>query len=363
MTGATHPLPTLTRDTAARYLDVGLDHIEREYPNHPGHLISGPDDLRAPAAMHPVFFGSFDWHSSVHMHWMLLRVLARHPDLPGAEAVQASFARRITTTDVEAEVTYLDDHPWFERPYGWAWLVALQAELEADRIAGWSTTGLAETLAPLAARVRSLTLRWLRDVPHPQRSGTHANSAFACGLLWDASHAGAGDEGHGGDGGASETSHADDGDAMQAAIRAAADRWYGDDERAAPWLEPSSTDFLSPTLTLADLQRRLRDRDAFVAWLEPYLAEPAGLRHPVEVTDREDPQLVHLDGLNLSRAWHWARIAAALPDGHLLRTVAADAARDHARVALPAVLHGTYVGSHWLPTFAVAALDALESLT
>ncbi|MCC5948988.1 MAG: DUF2891 domain-containing protein [Nitriliruptoraceae bacterium] len=332
---------TLDRDTAARYLEVGLDHIEREYPNHPGHLLTGPDDLQPPSTLHPVFFGSYDWHSAVHMHWMLLRVLARHPQLPQADAVLASFARRLTPDDVEAEVTYLDAHPWFERPYGWAWLLMLQAELAADRIAGQHTGELAAIMAPLAARIRTLSLRWLAEVPHPQRSGTHANSAFAAGLILDVARA-----------------HRDR--QLEEAVDTAATRWFGGDERAAPWLEPSSTDFLSPTLTVADLQRRRLDRDAFTAWFARYAPELEPLLQPVEVTDREDPQLVHLDGLNLSRAWHWARIREALDPGHPAHGHADRAATAHAAEALPAVLHGSYVGSHWLPTFAVAALDALD---
>ncbi len=330
--------PTLDAATAARYLAVGLDHVEREYPNHPGHLLSGPDDRSSPADLHPLFFGSYDWHSSVHMHWMLLRVADRFPDLAGVGALDASFARRITPAGVEVEVRYLDDHPWFERPYGWAWLLTLAAELRRQ------SSPFEPILAPLTARVRTACLDWLADVPHPQRSGTHGNSAFAAGLIHDAATAG-------------------DDPELAAAVAAAATRWYPLAQPPAPWLEPSSTDFLSPTLTLVDLQRRLLPPGRFGAWAVEHLTGVDPLLRPVEVIDRDDPQLVHLDGLNLSRATHLTRLAAALEPGSALAERVARAADEHAAAALPAVLHGTYVGSHWLPTFAVMVLDAREGAT
>jgi hypothetical protein len=331
------PIASLTLDdaTAARYLAIGLDHIEREYPNHPGHLLRGPDDRSTPAELHPIFYGSFDWHSSVHMHWMLLRVASRYPDLADVEALDASFARRITPDNVEVEVRYLDEHPWFERPYGWAWLLTLAAELDRQ------SSRFAAILEPLSARVRTACLDWLAGVPHPQRSGTHGNSAFAAGLIHDAATAG------------------DDAE-LATAVADAAARWYPLDQPPAPWLEPSSTDFLSPTLTLVDLRRRLLAPGRFAAWVVDHLAGMEPLLQPVAVTDRDDPQLVHLDGLNLSRATHLTRLAAALQPDSPLTVAAARAADEHAAAALPAVLHGTYVGSHWLPTFAVALLDARD---
>jgi hypothetical protein len=333
----------LDRATAARYLELGLDHLEREYPNHPGHLLTGPDDLCPPSELHPVFYGSYDWHSSVHMHWMLLRVLHHRPDLDDAAEVTASFDRRLTAGNVDAEVAYLRDRPWFERPYGWAWLLMLAAELHGRRAAGpdgasaWAAR-TADTLAPLTELVRELTLSWLRAAPGPQRAGTHGNSAFACCLAWDAATTTADTE-------------------LRETIADAAERWYPLGERAAPWLEPSSSDFLSPTLVLADLRRRLLPPDEFAAWLPGYLGDPGALLAPVDVPDRDDPQTVHLDGLNLSRAWNWSALATGLPDGHGLATVALTAALRHAEVALPAVLHGSYVGSHWLPSFALLAAD------
>jgi hypothetical protein len=348
VSSATAPTPSdrpvvLDHATAARYLELGLDHLDREYPNHPGHLLTGPDDLRPPSELHPIFFGSYDWHSSVHMHWMLLRVLRHHPDLDDAAEVTASFDRRLTAANVAVEVAYLRDRPWFERPYGWAWLLTLAAELHDRRAGGpeaasdWAAR-TADTLAPLTEVVRELTLTWLRTAPGPQRGGTHGNSAFSCCLVWDA---------------ATTTEDTE----VRETIADAADRWYPLGERAAPWLEPSSSDFLSPTLVLADLRRRVLPPDAFAAWLPGYLGDPAPLLDPADVPDRDDPQTVHLDGLNLSRTWNWSALANGVPPGHELAAVARTAAARHAAVALPAVLHGTYVGSHWLPSFALLAAD------
>jgi hypothetical protein len=336
---------TLDAATASAYVALGLDHLEREYPNHPGHLLEGPHDLRPPSAMHPIFYGSYDWHSSVHMHWMLLRALDHHPDERQAAELTTSFDRRITADSVDSEVAYLHARPWFERPYGWVWLLLLAAELHTRRdatsvLSGAWAARTAETLQPLTSTVRSSTLAWLERTSLPQRTGTHGNSAFACNLVWDAATA-TGDAG------------------LRTAVEHATSRWYPADERPAPWLEPSAHDFLSPTLTLVDLRRRLLAPDAFASWLPEHLADPAGLLEPVAVPDREDPQVVHLDGLNLSRAWQWTSIASALPGGTPYVELAGSAAARHAAAAVPAVLHGSYVGSHWLPTFALLLADAV----
>jgi hypothetical protein len=327
----------LDRATASRYAATGLANVAREYPNHPGHLLTGPDDLLPPSVLHPIFFGSYDWHSSVHQHWMLVRLLRRIPDLPEAAAIRRWFDERVTTEAAEVEAAYLT-HPQrrsFERPYGWAWLVTLAAELHtwddpaADR---W-----AAALTPLTSTVRERTLNWLESTPYPQRSGTHANSAFACVLVGDAAAA------------------TGDGDLRDAVDRAAT-RWYGDDAGYPAWLEPSATDFLSQALVEADLLSRVLSREAFVAWFDRFLPDPAPLAVPAVVGDRSDPHTVHLDGLNLSRAWCWRRLATALPQGHALRPIAAAAADRHADAALPHVLSDEYVGEHWLPTFAVHLL-------
>jgi hypothetical protein len=327
----------LDRDTAARYAATGLANVAREYPNHPGHLLSGPDALVAPSMLHPIFFGSYDWHSAVHQHGMLVRLLRRFPDLDEAQTVRAWFDERLTRDNAEVEAAYLGavEHAAFERPYGWAWLLDLAADLatwEDPAASRWSSA-----LAPLTAVVRERTCAWLTSTTYPQRSGTHANSAFACVLVRDAADA-LGDV------------------ALRDAVDGAAYRWYGRDAGYPAWLEPSATDFLSPALVEADLMTRLLAPESFAAWFARFLPDPTPLFEPARVDDRTDPQFVHLDGLNLSRAWCWRRVAAQLPDGHDLRDAATAAADRHAETALPHVLSEAYVGEHWLPTFAVHLL-------
>jgi hypothetical protein len=328
-------------EVATRYARAGLANVAQEYPSHPGHLLTGPEDLVAPSVLHPIFFGSYDWHSSVHQHWMLVRLLRLVPALPEADEVAAWFDDRVTEPAVATEAAYLLDprrRSW-ERPYGWAWLLTLTAELatwDAPAPHRWGAT-----LAPLAEVVRGRCLDWLTTTPYPQRSGTHANSAFACGLLHDAALATGDDE-------------------LRRAVADATRRWYADDAGYPAWLEPSASDFLSPVLTEADLLRRQLGAAAFADRFRRLVPDPGPLTTPALVTDRTDPQTVHLDGLNLSRAWCWLRIARGLPLGDELTSVAEEAAARHAEAALPAVLTGEYVGEHWLPTFAVYLLDVQE---
>jgi hypothetical protein len=336
-------LPALDFTTASRYAAAGLANVAREYPNHPGHLLTGPDDLVAPSRLHPIFFGSYDWHSAVHQHWMLARLVRRFPDLPEAGTVRAWFDARVTEEAVAVEDAYVA-HParkaW-ERPYGWAWLVTLAAELHDWGATDADAARWAGTLEPLAATLRDRATAWLGASPYPQRAGTHANSAFACGLLHVA---------------ATRTGHDD----VTAAVADAATRWYLHDAVYPAWVEPSAADFLSPALVEADLVSRLLEPDRFAAWFHRFLPDPSPLTEPAVVTDRHDPQTVHLDGLNLSRAWAWQRIGRALGDDDPTADVAQVAARRHAQASLPAVLSGAYVGEHWLPTFAVLLTDVAD---
>lgn len=327
---------TLPRDVAAAYARAGLGNISREYPNHPAHVLTGPEDLIPPSQLHPIFFGSFDWHSAVHQHWMLVRILRLHPDVEGADDVRSTLDDRLTADAARVEVAYLDDpaRRAFERPYGWAWLLTLAAELHSwEDPAG---TRWEAALQPLTRTVRGRCLAWLHDTPYPQRSGTHGNSAFACALLHD-------------------VAEATDDVALATAVADAAYRWYADDGGYPAWLEPSATDFLSPALVEIDLMRRVLGV-AFPGWVEGFLPHPDPLMVPADVPDRTDPHGVHLDGLNLSRAWCWYELAAALTADHPLHAVAGPAADAHAEAALPWVLTGEYVGEHWLASFAVYLL-------
>ena len=344
---------TLTTAAASRFARAGLDNVAREYPNHPGHLLTGPLDLRPPRALHPVFFGSYDWHSSVHQHWMLVRLLHRYPDLPEADAIDAWFDATWTPANLEVELAYLADpaRTTFERPYGWAWLVLLHATLHhlavdptTDRRRARRAAGWAAELRPLQALLVERAATWLRTARLSNRVGAHPNSAFACTLLLDAA--------------AIDPAAA----GLTTAVHDAARRWYLADHGAPVRFEPSSADFLSPSLVEAALLARVLEPGDYARWLDRFLPDPTPLTVPVEVEDRTDPQTVHLDGLNLSRAWCWLLIAAPLPDDDPLRPLARTAARSHREASLAHVLDD-YVGAHWLPSFAVYLADVEVATT
>jgi hypothetical protein len=321
---------------------LALGHVEREYPNKPDHVLGGPDDLKSPRALHPVFYGSFDWHSCVHAHWLLARLYRLAPGHGGARQTYALFERSLTPDKIETERAYMarPESRGFERPYGWAWLLALQAELARHGSAegqAWS-----EALGPLSRAVADRFKAWLPLADYPQRSGAHGNTAFALCM-------------------ASDYAEAVRDIVLAEAVEAAALRWYGADRDCPAW-EPSGDDFLSPALIEAECMRRVLDGQAFAAWLEAFLPElplrrPATLFQPAAVSDRTDGKIAHLDGLNLSRAWCWRSLAQAMAADDPRRTVCEEAASRHLAAGLPHIA-GDYVGEHWLASFALLALTA-----
>jgi hypothetical protein len=338
------PAPAaLTFELASRLARLALANIAREYPNKLDHVLGGPQDVRAPRVLHPAFFGSFDWHSCVHAHWLLARILRTCPELVDAGAIRAALDATLTPAHLEVELAYLrrPEARAFERPYGWAWLLKLAQELSI-----WSDADAhrwSRDLAPLAHAFAERYVAWLAEAAYPIRHGVHANTAFALAFALD---------------------YARDCDAasLRAAVEAKARAWYLDDVEAPAGWEPSGADFLSPVLTEADLVRRVLDSSDFGTWLGRFLPgiarrEPAALFAPVAVSNRADPYIVHLDGLNLSRAWCWRAIAGALPAGDGRVAIAASAAQAHLEAGLRGVASGEYVGDHWLGTFAVLALS------
>jgi hypothetical protein len=327
-------LPRLTAPLASHVAGLALRHVAREWPFKPDHVLGGPEDLRTPRALHPVFWGSFDWHSCVHGFWMLARLLRRFPTLPEAAAIRAVFDARLTPAAVAGEVAYLA-RPLargFERPYGWAWLLKLAAELEALEQDRWS-----RTLRPLADAFIACFHDWLPRADYPVRAGTHGNTAFALALAHDGADA-----------------------PLRALLRAKALAWYAEDADCQAW-EPGGEDFLSPALIEAECLRRMLPAASFLAWFDAFLPriaqrQPATLFRPARVADRTDGKIVHLDGVNLARAWCWRALATALPEGDPRRAVALEAAATHAAAGLPHVA-GDYMGEHWLASFAVLALD------
>jgi hypothetical protein len=325
---------------AAAFARVAVANIERRYPHKLDHLVTSPDDLGDHVALHPVFCGSYDWHSAVHMHWLAVRMLRLFPEIDAAVGMGSVLARQLTPAGCGQELAYLQGPAGktFERPYGWAWLLALRAELaqleQSDpRAAGW-----AAAIEPLAREVARRLTEFVGVAPYPVRSGTHANTAFACLLAGDF---------------ARDTGDAD----LAAAIRQAAGRWFDHDRAAAVAFEPSLTDFLSPILCEAALMADVLPAPDFGRWLAGFLpAGPSSLARPPEVADRSDPQIAHLDGLSLSRAWCLRRIAAALPVEHPHRDAFRMAAEANLEAGLPHTVGGDYVGEHWLASFAALAL-------
>ena len=329
-------MPSLLLDRAEAFASLGLGHVTRDYPNSPGHVLAGPEDLRAPRDLHPVFFGSFDWHSCVHTYWLLARLLRRHPNMAAAPAIRALFDAALSPGPIAGECAYFarPSARGFERPYGWAWLLKLAAELRGLE-AGWGAA-----LAPLAAIVADRFRRHLPLATYPGRAGTHGNTAFALRLATD--YAAIADPD------------------LAAGIEATARRWYLADADCQAW-EPSGDDFLSPALTEAECLRHLLPAAEFASWFARFLprlaaGEPATLFRPAVASDRTDGKLAHLDGLNLSRAWCWRALAGALPPGDGARPRIAAAIEAHLAASLPSLaVH--YMGEHWLATFATLALD------
>jgi hypothetical protein len=322
----------LTPETAQRFAEAALGHVTREYPHKLDHVMDGPEDVRSPRDLHPIFFGSFDWHSCVHGYWLLMRVRRLFPHLPARPRIEALLEEMVTPANVAGELAYLD-RPYsggFERPYGWAWALALHREAQQS--------GEGDVLAPLAEAFADRFMNYLPKLTYPIRVGAHYNSAFALILALDWAR--------------------ENRPPLAELIRARAAHYYGQDRDCAGW-EPGGDEFLSSALTEALLMRRVLGRAEFAAWFAAFLPrlgerQPASLFTPAFVSDRSDGKIAHLDGVNLSRAWCWRGIADALePDLAAAARAAADA---HLDAGLPHVT-GDYMGEHWLATFALLALE------
>ena len=339
---APEPPAVLTPEAAAAFARLALKGVVREYPNKPEHVLGSPADARTPKALHPSFYGSYDWHSAVHGHWLLVKVVRTHPDLPESKQARAVLDAHLSADNLKAEEAYFarPESKSFERPYGWAWLLKLSAELH-----GWDDPDArrwAANLRPLATTIAARYVAYFPKQTYPIRAGTHSNTAFGLSFAHDYATT--------------------VGDAkLRALVEERARAYFGADEDYPGRWEPSGADFLSAALAEADLMRRVLPRDEFRAWFARFLpgaarAQPAALFAPATVTDRTDPQLVHLDGLNLSRAWAMRAVAAALPADDPARAALKAAAARHAAAALPHVASGDFAGEHWLASFAVLLL-------
>jgi Protein of unknown function (DUF2891) len=333
---------TLTQKHASGFAQLALKGLQKEYPNKPGDVLGSAADVMSPKALHPAFYGCFDWHSSVHGHWMVVRLLKTFPDLPEKQQIRKVLAEHLTADNLKIETDYFKgtNRKSFERTYGWAWLLKLAEELRA-----WDDPDAREwskNLKPLADTMVANYLAFLPKQTYPIRTGVHPNTAFGLAFALDYARA---------------VGHKALGDLIEERSRT----YYGNDAGIPAKWEPDGADFFSPSLMEADLMRRVLPVKDFQAWLKNFLpdlakGEPKTLLTPATVSDRTDPQIVHLDGLNLSRAWCMRSIGAALPAGDPVCKVLAEAAVGHAEAALDHVASGNYGGEHWLATFATYML-------
>jgi hypothetical protein len=329
---------SLDADTAARFARIALGHVRQEYPHKLDHVLGSDEDALPPHVLHPIFFGSFDWHSCVHGWWTLLTLRRLFPDTDEARAIERLADQSFTAEKVETERAYLDRplSRGFERPYGWAWLLQLHLEASRHRDANW-----AYELEPLARAFADRLRDHLGVLTYPIRVGTHFNTAFALVLSLD--WAERFDE------------------PLAEAIRERAKHWFGNDCDCQAW-EPGGDEFLSPALVEALCMARALTEPEFHGWFGGFLpkldtGEPATLFMPAVVSDRSDGKIAHLDGLNLSRAWCWRNLAPLLPEDS---QQAYDTAEVHLEAAMPH-LAGDYMGEHWLASFALLALLANDT--
>jgi hypothetical protein len=311
----------LTAELASAFARVALANVRREYPRRLDQLLTGPEAEWQPRKLHPAFYGSYDWHSAVHMHWLLARVLRLHPTIPQSGDISGLLEKQLSAEALKQELAFFNSAGGrtFERPYGWAWLLKLQAELlELGRCY--------QAVAPLAAEIARRFAKYIQGSPYPVRAGTHGNTAFACVLALDYAQAGKDP-------------------LLKRDIQAAAKRWYQGDRDYPVRYEPSADDFLSPALVEALLMKRVLPEDEFSAWMTSFLPEAGALAEPPTVSDHADAKQSHLDGLCLSRAWCFAQLGNE------------ELARKHLAAGMPHVVGGDYNGEHWLASFAVLALS------
>jgi len=331
----------LTEKVATQLSRLPLHCINSEFPNKTSHLSDGVADARLlPHELHPVFYGCLDWHSSVHGHWMLVKLLKGFPNLANRDSIISVLDHSFQRNKMEQEAAYFGKYTAsknYERTYGWAWLLKLDEELltwnnELGR--KWH-----EALRPLTHKIESLWKEFLPKQTYPNRSGVHGNTAFGLSFALDWARATKDQE-------------------FEKLIMARARYFYGNNKNIPAHLEPDGADFFSPSLMAADLMQRVLSQAAFVKWLDAYY-HAAGIKRICEmpiVSDRNDYQTVHLDGLSFSRAWAMKGIAHKLPSSHKYKKLFQNVANQFLDKTLPHIFNGGYGGEHWLASFAVYAM-------
>ena len=337
---------SLTESQASHFARLALKCVAKEFPNKPEHVMNDRRDVQTPKELHPSFYGCYDWHSSVHGHWMLVRLLRMFPNLREADTIRQALDKNLTRENVLVEAAYLKqaNRQSFERTYGWAWLLKLAEEIQLSDSA--AAKKWANNLQPLTDAFVERYLLFLPKQTYPIRTGVHPNTAFGLAFAFDYA----------------KTS----GNEPLAKLITQRSRTYFAKDRNYPaaW-EPGGEDFFSPALMEADLMRRVMQPAEFRVWFRRFLPQlaagaPRSLLVPAIVSDRSDPKLVHLDGLNLSRAWCMRSIASALPRNDSARQALVRSAQAHTRDALAHVASGDYAGEHWLASFAVYLLSTPE---
>ncbi|MBS3944631.1 MAG: DUF2891 domain-containing protein [Melioribacter sp.] len=336
--------PELNRKSAVEFSKLALKCVQKEYPNKLDHVMNDVSEVQSPANLHPAFYGCFDWHSSVHGHWMLVRLLKLFPDLETAPAIRKALNENLTSENIRIEVEYLNqpNRKSFERTYGWAWLLKLAEELN-----GWDDQeGIiwSSNLKPLADAIVERYIDFLPKQNYPIRTGVHPNTAFGIAFALDY---------------ARSTKNYQ----LESLLTERGMTYYFNDESYDAKWEPGGEDFFSPALMEADLMGRILEPKHFAEWFNKFLpgiAITKSLLEPAVVTDRTDPKLVHLDGLNLSRAWCMFGIVNHLPESESLKKILTDSAIKHAEAGLQYITSGNYEGEHWLASFAVYMLSEVK---
>src|ERR1043165_1125750 len=333
----------LTEKQASHFAALALKCVTREFPNKPEHVINNNSEVLSPKTLHPAFYGCYVWQSSVHGHWMLVRLLKSFPDLPESSQIRAALNANLTAENIQAEVAYLKqpNRQSFERTYGWAWALKLYEELLDSKdpdVSHW-----ADNLKPLAETIAASYRNFLPKQTYPIRTGVHPNTAFGLAFALDYAKA----------------VHDRD---LEALLDERSRTYFSKDTNYPGAWEPGGEDFFSPALMEADLMRRVMQPAEFAAWFHRFLPGVTkgslwALLQPALVTDRSDPKLVHLDGLNLSRAWCMRSIARALPAKDPARAILSESADKHAAAALAHVASGDYAGERCLASFAVFLLS------
>ena len=332
----------LTETQALNLARLPLHCITTEYPNKTSHIINNPEEaVMPPSQLHPSFYGCLDWHSSVHGHWMLLKILKQFPDISIKDSIIQALNNSFQDTKIKMETDYyikFKNSNTYERTYGWAWLLKLDEELytfDNPLAKKWH-----QTLQPLTQKIVELWKNYLTKQTYPNRTGVHPNTAFGLVFAIDWART------------VKDTS-------FESAITIKSKEFYLNNVATPAYLEPDGTDFLSPSLEIADLMSRLMSKQSFLNWFNHFY-EPRSLQNIIKlpvVSDRTDFQIVHLDGLTLSRAWCMKSIAKVLPGNNKTKILFEKTAQSFLQQTLPNVLSGNYGGEHWLASFAVYALS------